>query len=117
MAFTYVDYDYYNEVYKGKSIDKENFDYYSQRASAYLDSITQNKISKLLQSNIENNIKNACCAVIEVIAQSDNGGEVASVSNDGYSETYITSGRTYTQKMYDAACLFLNGTGLLCSWI
>lgn len=44
-------------------------------------------------------VKDACCAVCDVICQEENGGEVASASNDGYSESYVTSGKASTEKV------------------
>ena len=43
----------------------------------------------------------------------EQGGEVASESNDGTSVTYVTSGKTAQNRMYDAAVMYLSNTGLL----
>ena len=43
----------------------------------------------------------------------EQGGEVSSATNDGYSETYVTSNRSPDQQLYNAALWYLGSTGLM----
>lgn len=117
MDFPYIDYTYYQEEYRGSSIRQEDFLQYACKASSYLNHITQGRIQKELPEEIQRKIKDACCAAVETLVENANGREIASASNDGYSETYVTSGKTTSQKLYEAVFFYLGDTGLLCCWI
>lgn len=81
------------------------------QASAYLDILTLDKITD--DWTTDERVKNACCAVADVYAKQDAGGEVASESNHGVSRTYVASGKSTDKQLYDAAVLYLANTGLL----
>ena len=106
----YADYDYYLNEYSGNAVAEADFAHLSRQASAYLDSLTCGKIRGSWVD--DNRVKDACCAVAEVM-QKQEQGEVASESNDGTSVTYVTSGKTAQNRMYDAAVMYLSSTGLL----
>lgn len=109
---TYVDYDYYRGAYFGDAVPEADFLRLSRQASAYLDQVTFGRIQGKWVT--DSRVKDACCAVVELMRREEQGGEVASASNDGYSETYVTSGRTAAQRMYAAAVQYLGMTGLMC---
>lgn len=108
----YADYGYYKGIYYGKAVPEADFHGLSRRASAYLDQVTFGRIRGEWEQ--DGRVKDACCAMVEILYRQEQGGEVASASNDGYSETYVTSGRTDAQRMYAAAEQYLGMTGLMC---
>lgn len=107
----YADYDYYINDYSGRAITEMDFPRLSRQASAYLDMLTLDKLTGDWTTDAR--VKNACCAVAEVYALKNAGGEVASESNHGVSRTYVTSGKSTDTQLYDAAALYLANTGLL----
>lgn len=107
----YADYDYYLNEYSGNAVAEADFARLSRQASAYLDSLTCGKIRGTWVD--DSRVKDACCAVAEVMYKQEQGGEVASESNDGTSVTYVTSGKSAEQEMYYFAALYLSNTGLL----
>ena len=109
----YADYDYYLNEYFGNSISSDDFARLSRQASAYIDTITYSNAEKATDSKVIAKLSDACCAVAEVMQKQEQGGEVASESNDGASVTYVTSGKTAQNRMYDAAVMYLSNTGLL----
>lgn len=108
----YVDYNYYRGVYFGDAVPVADFYGLSRQASAYLDQVTFGRIRGGWEQ--DSRVKDACCAIVNILYRQEQGGEVASASNDGYSETYVTSGRTTAQRMYAAAEQYLSMTGLMC---
>lgn len=109
----YADYSYYRTEYGGTRVSEEDFQRLSRRASRYLDAITFKRASEATDSALIDMISDACCALAEEYLRQEQGGEIASASNDGYSETYVTTGRTAEQRMYAIACELLGHTGLL----
>lgn len=107
----YADYDYYLNEYSGNAVAEADFTRLSRQASAYLDSLTYGKIRGPWVD--DSRVKDACCAIAEVMQKQEQGGEVASESNDGASVTYVTSGKSAEQEMYYFAVLYLSNTGLL----
>ena len=56
----------------------------------------------------------ALCAVVDAMHKAENGGDIASESNDGISVTYaVKAQQTQQQRLYDAASAHLAWTGLL----
>lgn len=107
----YANYDYYLNEYSGNAVPEADFTRLSRQASAYLDSLTCGKIRGKWVD--DSRVKDACCAVAEVMQKQEQGGEVASESNDGASVTYVTGNATPEQRMYNAAVMYLSSTGLL----
>lgn len=107
----YADYDYYLNEYSGNAVAEADFTRLSRQASAYLDSLTCGKIRGSWID--DNRVKDACCAVAEILHAQEQGGEVASESNDGASVTYVNSSTTQEQRLYNIAVMYLSSTGLL----
>ena len=107
----YADYDYYVNSYGGNAIAEMDFTRLSRQASAYLDALTLDKITGDWKT--DERVKDACCAVADIYAWRERGGEVSSETNDGASVTYVTSGKTIEQQAANAAALYLANTGLL----
>ena len=107
----YADYDYYLNEYSGNAVAGADFVRLSRQASAYLDGLTCGKIRGTWVD--DSRVKDACCALADILHAQEQGGEVASESNDGASVTYVTSGKTAQNRMCDAAVMYLSNTGLL----
>ena len=109
----YADYDFYLNDYAGTEISTADFPRLSRQASAYIDTITYGNAEKATDSKVIAKLSDACCAVAEVMYTQEQGGEVASESNDGASVTYVTGNATPEQQMYNAAVMYLSNAGLL----
>lgn len=107
----YADYGYYLDTYDGNAVAEADFARLSRRASAYLDSLTGGKIRGVWTA--DERVKDACCAIADILHKQEQGGEIASESNHSVSRTYVTSGKSASNKMYDAAVIYLSNTGLL----
>lgn len=109
-----TDYAFYASVYGG-TLPEEDFIRLRGRASAYLASITLGK-SELaaLPETVRKSVDMALCAVVDTMHKAENGGDVASESNDGISITYAAKAQqTEQQRLLDAASAHLAWTGLL----
>lgn len=107
----YADYDYYVNSYGGNAIAEMDFTRLSRQASVYLNTLTLDKITGDWKT--DERVKDACCAVADIYAWRERGGEVSSETNDGASVTYVTSGKTIEQQTANTAALYLANTGLL----
>lgn len=107
----YADYDYYLDEYSGNAVAEADFTRLSRQASAYLDSLTCGKIRGTWVD--DSRVKDACCALADILHAQEQGGEVASESNDGASVTYVNSSTTPQQRLYNVAAMYLSSTGLL----
>ena len=117
----YADYEFYAEVYDGRSIPEEAFSGAMLKASAYLNRITFGRI----QVPYPEEVRYAVCELAELQHKydkeaRDGNREVKSENNDGYSVTYVTEGTdgespnvVLHRKMYAAAKVWLGNTGLL----
>ena len=110
----YDDYPYYTETYCGKKLSREEFPFWAERASDWIDYLTEYKADG--NTLYSEQIKKACCAVAEVVFVNETqGGGIVSASNDGYSESYANTGsqQTAEQRVLNTARRYLSGTGLL----
>ena len=109
----YADYDYYLDEYFGNSISGDDFARLSRQASAYIDTITYSNAEKATDSKVIAKLSDACCAIAEIMYKQEQGGEIASESNDGASVTYVNSSTTPERRLYNIAVMHLSSTGLL----
>ena len=110
-----ADYNFYIGVYHGK-MPMEDFWRLSVYASAYLDELTMGRTAGTLPDEAEYKAKMALCAVADAYLANEQGGGVASETNDGISVTYVAgirNAKTEGRRLYEAAALFLGPTGLL----
>lgn len=84
----------------------------ARRAWAYLDTMTMGKAARA-EGAVRGKVDACFFALVDLLYQESQGGEVASASNDGYSETYVTSGKTSAERQAALVSLFLASTGLL----
>ena len=108
----YADFSYYKDTYCGEMAEGD-FKRLSRSASAYLDSVTFDRIAAVTDEKIKEKVKEACCAVADVLLQKEQRGGIASETNDGISVPYTPEGSTDEQRLYRAAVLYLGNTGLL----
>lgn len=108
----YADYTYYSGTYKGK-MSEEDFNRLSRQASAYIDQVTFGRAGGSHPETVQSKIKDACCAVADVMLKKEQGGEIASQSVGSWSKSFASSGKTMDQQQYDAAALYLGMTGLM----
>lgn len=99
----------------GGQLTAEEYSRLISKSWAYLNALTMGRVNTALPSRIAECVKYAAFAVLEEYQRQEHGGELASATNDGYSETYVTSKQTASQRLYSVAALHLAPTGLLYS--
>lgn len=124
----YADYGYYTEVFRGNSVSAEAFDRLAERASEYIDYLTNGKACASFPE-----VKKACCALAEVELANERAKEavasaaasdgLASESVGSWSRSYHSAATLASQsveatdalsrQMYNVAFRYLAHTGLL----
>lgn len=110
-----VDYPFYSETFQGKA-SKEDFERLDIKASAYLDRVTFGRLTDVKDDAVLEKVKLARCALVDAYLLNEQGGGIASESNDGITVNYvagISNTKSENQRLREAASLFLGGTGLL----
>lgn len=109
-----VDYSFYTERFGGK-LPAEDFMRLRPYASACLSELTCGRTDGELSDDLAERVRYAHCALVDAWDVNERGGGIASESNDGISVTYVAShsAKSEGQRLYEAAALFLGGTGLL----
>lgn len=111
----YADFTYYSQEYGG-TMPEADFKRLSRQASAFLDTVTFDRIKSTLPKAVMDKVRAACCAVADACLLNEQGGGVASETNDGVSVTYVagvSNAKTESQRLHEAAALYLGHTGLL----
>lgn len=108
----YADFAYYANAYKG-AMPEEDFNRLSRQASAYIDKVTFGRAAKNRSEAIQAKIKDACCAVADVLLKREQGGELTSQTVGSWSRSFASSGKTMSRQQYEAAALYLGMTGLM----
>lgn len=110
-----VDYDFYTNTFHGR-LGRADFERLGVYASAYLEELTMGRTAKELPGMVMEKVKLAYCSVVDTYHLNENGGGIASETNDGISVTYVAGVNNSSsdgQRLYAAAALFLAHTGLL----
>lgn len=110
----YADFTYYKDTYKG-AMPEADFNRLSRQASAYLDGVTFGRAEDAPEK-LQTKIKDACCAIADAYLLNEQGGGIASESNDGVTVNYVagvSKAKTDGQRLYEAVLLYLGATGLL----
>lgn len=110
----YATYEYYADTYKGNAIAESEFERLIIRASSYIDRITAGRAASSLSADA---VSMAACAVAEAWQTNEQGGELQSQSVGSWSRSYAIKPKSADARLYDAAVLYLGGTGLLSRWI
>ena len=94
---------------------EKDYDRLYRQASAYLDFITFDRIKNVTDESVMAKVKDACCAVADTLLLNEQGGGIASETNDGVSVTYVngTGSKTDEQRLRNAALIYLGHTGLM----
>lgn len=108
----YANYEYYAGIYGG-TMAVADFVRLARAASAQIDAMTFGRAARVTDEGTLEKLRDACCAVVDLLLAEERGGEVLSAENDGYRETYASSGKSFAQRRYDAVALYLSNTGLL----
>ena len=109
----YADYTFYLNDYKGQTVEAD-FSRLAVLATAHINRITNGRAKTATGSDLEA-VKMAMCAVIDELIKQEQGGIIASESNDGISRSYVTGTvvKSATHRIYAAAELYLSDTNLL----
>lgn len=126
----YADYEYYKEkfgVLNPYEIDEQKYNALGIRAAAYIDNLTMNRTKEMTE--IPECVKNAFCAVVDVLIAAQNAkesmaegnGDIASEKtgeesvNYSYSRLSRQAGTAVSleTQIKNAAVLYLSGAGLL----
>ena len=108
----YADFSYYKDTYCGEMAEGD-FKRLSRSASAYLDSVTFDRIAAVTDEKIMEKVREACCAVADALLRKEQRDGIAAETNDGVSVTYATEGKTDEERLYQVVVLYLGNTGLL----
>ncbi len=108
----YADYAYYAETYKGK-MPEEDFNRLSRQASTYIDRVTFGRAGRSHPEAVQVKIKDACCAVADILLKKEQGGEITSQTVGPWTKHFASSGKTLDQQQHDAVALYLGTTGLM----
>lgn len=121
----YVTWDYYSSLYS--EVPEDDFDKMCEKASARLDVFTHMRARNFetafeaenataFQAQVHAQIQNTVCELINALYVQETSGMgtgVASVSNDGYSESYkITTAEEKEEQLRTIVIRGLSGTGL-----
>lgn len=127
----YADYDFYKSEYGGSKIESESlFDYYANKATAFMNFITRRKLVDNLPSDEDdlNTVKSCCCLLADCykdisdikdsMSSVSGGGTITSMSSGGESismqpsalQTAVASGDKEIHKfLLDEANIYLSG--------
>lgn len=109
----YADYTYYKEEYLG-TLAEDVFLRLARKATAFLNLVTGGNITE--EDAELDEIKEACCGLVDIYDKFEKGGDVSSETNDGISVSYTIGSstvKTEAQQLYDVVELYLGNTGLL----
>lgn len=117
----YADYEYYIAEYHGNAVPEADFPRAAERASEYIDYITQGQAAA---AAARPPVKRCCCALAECYgvmekakaAATADERELKSQTLDGWTKTYQTTGeaaKEYQSRLYATAVQYLATTGLL----
>ena len=121
----YITWEYYSSLYS--EVPEADFDKLAAKASAKLDVYTHMRARNFeasyddatatdFQKQVHTQIQNTVCDLVNALYVQENSGMgsgIASVSNDGYSESYkITTAQEKEAQLLAIARSGLSGTGL-----
>ena len=110
-----VDYEFYTNTFHGR-LGRADFERLGVYASAYLDELTMGRASGELPGPVMEKVKLAYCSVVDTYHLNENGGGIASESNDGITVNYVagvSNSNSDGKRLYTAAAPFLGPTGLM----
>ena len=108
----WADYGYYRDTFGGTLTEAE-YARAALPAAALLESWTGRAAPS---GSSADRMRRAACALADALTEEERP-RLLSASNDGVSETYVSDGRSRSERLWEAASLYLQGTGLLSAWI
>lgn len=96
----YTDYSYYKNDFGSQKAEEADFNRLLSLAEKYIDKITFNRIKEA-----DDDVKNAVCAVVDILADNYQASDIVSESNDGYSVSYKRE--NFEKKIYKTAKTYL----------
>lgn len=103
---------YFDYVSAGGAMSQTNYYVFSSKAWALLDTLTMGRAA-VSTGAVLSKVKLALYDMADELFRQSQGGEVASATNDGYSETYVVTGKSREDKLRSIAASYLANTGLL----
>lgn len=97
----YADYDFYYCEFYGRKIPEEEFPYFAERASEYLDSLSFAETDEI-------RLAKACCACAEIIYSAQPEKQITSEKVGDYSVSYAASQTTVADELLKTASGYLN---------
>lgn len=97
----YADYDFYVYEYFGERIPEEDFKYFSERASEYLDSLSFAETDEI-------SLAKACCACAEIMYSAQTENQITSEKVGDYSVSYAQTQTTVADELLKTASRYLN---------
>lgn len=97
----YAGYEFYNSLYYGKTIPEDDFPYYAERATEYIDSLN------IINSN-EIKLSKACCACAEVLYKSQPGNQITAEKVGDYSVSYNSNQSNTADELYRTVIRYLD---------
>lgn len=122
---SYITWEHYSSLYS--EVPQEAFDKLNTKAASKMDVLTHNRASQFaknykktyatdFQKQVYVQIQNTMCELVNALYIQESSGMgtgIASVSNDGYSETYkLTTSAEKEAQLYSIVRSGLAGTGL-----
>jgi len=101
-----IDFDYYKNNFLGTLVPCDKFYHIEKKACVYVKNAILNKNSDITE------VKDAVCAVCELIYNEEKRNGIKSENNDGYAVTYFDN-PSFTQKVNDVITIYLATTGLM----
>lgn len=112
----YANYEWYLMNYSGNVPEKE-FERLAAKASSYIDAETLGRAAVLKETDPRYiAVKRCCCELVDEIYSEEQGGGIASESNDGVSISYvkgISNTKSTDEKLYIVLLRCLARTGLM----
>lgn len=106
----YVTYDYYSTTYGGSAVSSSEFTLFELKARTRIDALTFGRLKKL--ETIDDTVKNAVCAVIDLFKNDITHPAVSSESAGKVSYTYVKP-KSLNEKISNALKEYLWDTGYL----
>ena len=113
----YVDHAYYTSQFFGTAIAASDFPRLAKQASTFIDQVTFERAAEVVTAGTDTasieKIKDATCALAEIIQEQDNGGQIAEERVGNHSVKYAIPTQSKEQRMYQTAKDYLGLTGLM----
>lgn len=122
---SYATYAYYTDEYAGDELTETEFTKYAKKASVIIDNVTFQRIQSMAEEEIPSAVREAVCAVAELLRRFDaekatdaQGRVIASENNDGFAVSFRDTGTPEARsarnaEVFDTIRTYLAATGLM----